>query len=405
MSGQLSVVSGQRLTVLSVLFVPCVAWSALFIPQTSQLTLQNEPLAKGEAAYVESETPGYARLYVGGDNGKALRVEDAATVHGYSYEYIPRTEVTIIPGAGISYNGATDKYTAETTTGVVYQITVMVSPEYRIDALEYTAVAAYNDMIDISNGTITHTINGNVATVTMTREDPRGEMSVAGIKVRRVLAGVKDQVNDLTKLEFTLLDDLGEYSWRSLRYWAAHLYDGNRGEDWSRYKAKSRANLDGHGLQLSANNRFAIDVTETQTVFRAAAHDAIVIKATGTGAGYDGAFTAYGPRPTATGVDIPFSCDITGFDASQLSVSGCVSIATLEWTGCAATFDAGVLHVTCSADTRFFKVYYNGAIVDTCEVVVNAPIRLNDALYLKGEDSVVYRITVSAGAITATPVN
>ena len=64
-----------------------------------------------------------------------------------------------------------------------------------------------------------------------------------------------------------------------------------------------------------------------------------------------------------------------------------------------------LLTAVSSADTRFFKVYYNGAIVDTCEVVVNAPIRLNDALYLKGEDSVVYRITVNAGAISATPVN
>jgi hypothetical protein len=378
--------------------------AAVFIPQASTRTLHDAPLAKGETAYVESETPGYARLYVGGDNGAALRVEDGATVHGYQYEYIDRTKVTIVAGEGLTYNGGLDKYTAATNT-TSYVLQVMVSPDIEIETLEYTAVAAYNDMIDISNGTITHTINGNVATITMTREDPRGEMSVAGIKVRRVLAGVKDQVNDLTKLEFTMLDDLGEYSWRSLRYWVAHLYDYNRGEDWARYKAKQRANLNGNGLQLSANNRFAIDVTETQTVFRAAAHDAIVVKATGTGAGYDGAFTAYGPRPTATGVDIPFSCDITGFDASQLSVSGCVSIATLEWAACPATLDAGVLHVTCSADTRFFKVYYNGAIVDTCEVVVNAPIRLNDALYLKGEDSVVYRITVNAGVISATPVN
>ena len=385
--------------------IPFISPAAVFIPQASVRTLHDAPLAKGEAAYVESETPGYARLYVGGDNGAALRVEDSATVHGYEYEYIDRTKVTIVAGEGLTYNGGLDKYTAATNT-TSYVLQVMVSPDIEIETLEYTAVAAYNDMIDISNGTITHTINGNVATVTMTREDPRGEMSVAGIKVRRVLAGVKDQVNDLTKLEFTLLDDLGEYSWRELRYWVAHLYDGNRGEDWSRYRAKSRANLDGHGLQLSANNRFAIDVTETQTVFRAAHHEAIVIKATGTGHGYAGAFgPTAGPTQTATGVDIPFSCDITDFDASELSVSGCVSIATLEWTGCAATFDAGVLHVTCTSDTRFFKVYYKGAVVDTCEVVVNAPVKLMDALYLKGEDSVVYRITVSAGTITATPVN
>ncbi len=384
--------------------ITAAIFAALFIPQTSQLTLQNSPLDKGEAAYVESATSGYAQIVVGGDNGKALRVADDATVHGYEYEYVDRTKATIIAGDGITYNGSNDRYTANSATGT-YSLVIMIPPDFTIDALEYTEYAAYNDMVDISNGHISHVINGNTATITMEREEARGDMYVQNIRIRRVLAGNAEKVNDLTKLEFTLLDDEGGYEWRSLRTWVKHLYDFNRGEDWAAYKAKSRVNTNGKGLQISANNRFAIDVTETQTVFRAAHHDAIVVKATGTGAGYDGAFTAYGPRPTATGVDIPFSCDITGFDASQLSVSGCVSIATLEWAGCPATLDAGVLHVTCSADTRFFKVYYNGAIVDTCEVVVNAPIRLNDALYLKGEDSVVYRITVSAGVISATPVN
>ena len=376
----------------------------LFIPETSQLTLQNEPLAKGEAAYVESETPGYAQIVVGGDNGKTLRVEDAATVHGYSYEYIPRTEVTIIPGAGISYNGATDKYTAETTTGVVYQITVMVSPEYRIDALEYTEVAYYTDIVEIRNGDISHVINGNVAVISMAREISEGEMSVANIKVRRVLAGNADQVNDLTKLEFTMIDDLGEYSWRSLRYWVTHLYDGNRGEDWARFAAKQRANLNGHGLQLSANNRFAIDVTETQTVFRAAHHDAVVLSATGTGRGYAGAFTAYGPRPTATGVVIPFAADITGFDAASLSVKGGATLDTNSWTTCTASYANGEINVTCSDTYRFFQVFYDGTIMDEFMLTVNAPVKLMNALYLKGEDSVIYQITVNGGAISATAV-
>lgn len=64
-----------------------------------------------------------------------------------------------------------------------------------------------------------------------------------------------------------------------------------------------------------------------------------------------------------------------------------------------------LLTAVSSADTRFFKVYYNGTIVDEFMLTVNAPVKLMNALYLKGEDSVVYRITVNAGAISATPVN
>ena len=377
--------------------------AALFIPQTSQLTLQNEPLAKGEAAYVESATPGYAQIVVGGDNGKALRVEDAATVHGYNFEYIPRTQVTIIASDGLTYDGSSDKYTAATTVGT-YTLQVMVPPEYAIESVEYAAVAFYSDMIEIPNGHITHVVNGNVATITMEREDAQGEMSVAGIKVRRLVAGAPDVVNDLTKLEFTLLDDLGEYSWRSLRYWVTHLYDYNRGEDWAAYKAKQRANLNGHGLQLSANNRFAIETSETQTVFRAAHHDAVVLSATGTGRGYAGAFTAYGPRPTATGVVIPFAADITGFDAANLAVKGGATLDTNSWTTCTASYADGEINVTCSDTYRFFQVFYNGTIMDEFMLTVNAPVKLMNALYLKGEDSVIYQITVNAGAISATAI-
>ena len=384
-----------------------VAWAAVagvFIPQASERTLKDAPLEKGEAAYVESETAGYAKLYVGGDNGAALRIEDGATVHGYQYEYIDRTKVTIIAGDGLTYNGGADKYTAATNT-TTYTLLVMVPPDYKIDELEYTSYAAYNDMIDIQNGTITHVINGNVATILMEREEARGEMYVSNIKVRRVLAGNKEQVNDLTQLEFTLVDDLGEYSWRALRTWVTHLYDFNRGEDWARFAAKQRASLNGHGLQLSANNRFAIEVSETQTVFRAANHEAVVLSATGTGHGYEGAFTEYGPRPTATGVVIPFKADITGFDAASLTVKGGATLDTNSWTTCTASYADGEINVTCSDTYRFFRVFYSGTIIDEFMLTVKAPVKIMNALYLMGTDSQLYQITVTGGVISATPVN
>ena len=388
--------------------ITAAIFAALFIPQTSQLTLQNEPLDKGEAAYVESETKGYAKLVIGGNNGEALRVEDGATVHGYSYEYIPRTSVTIIAGDGVTYNGAKDRYTAATTTGTTYTVTVMVPPEYRIDALEYTAYAFYTDLVELPNGDISHVINGNVAVISMYRELSAGDMYVEDIKVRRVLAGNVDTVNDLTKLEFSLKDDLGEYEWRQLRYWVTHLYDYNRGEDWAAYKAKARANVNGKGLQLSANNRFAIETAETQTVFRAAAHDALVIKATGTGAGYRGAFDLLDVRPFDGGVHIPVALDFTDFDVSQFVVEGTTNLndcATGNWTTLPCTLATNVLTVTCSPAYRFFRAVYNGTVLDVAEVAVNVPLKVNSALYLKGEDSVIYQITVNGGVISATAVN
>ncbi len=381
--------------------------AALFMPQTSQLTLQNEPLMKGEAAYIESNDEGYANVVVGGDNGKTLRVADDATVHGYEYEYVDRTKATIIAGDGITYNGSNDRYTANSATGT-YSLVIMIPPDYTIDALEYTEYAAYNDMVDISNGHISHIINGNTATITMEREETRGDMFVQNIRIRRVLAGNAEKVNDLTKLEFTLLDDEGGYEWRSLRTWVKHLYDYNRGEDWAAFKAKSRVNTDGKGLQISANNRFAIETAETQTVFRAAAHDAIVVKATGTGEGYEGAFNPTGIRPFDGGVYIPFSFDITGFDPSALVIRGATNVAdcaTNNWTSMPFTYATNIVTVTCSPAYRFFQAVYNGTIIDTAEVAVNVPLKVNSALYLKGEDNIIYQITVSGGVISATAVN
>ena len=82
-------------------------------------------------------------------------------------------------------------------------------------------------------------------------------------------------------------------------------------------------------------------------------------------------------------------------------------IATLDtnsWTTCTASYADGEINVTCSDTYRFFQVFYNGTIMDEFMLTVNAPVKLMNALYLKGEDSVVYQITVSGGVISATAV-
>lgn len=383
--------------------------AAVFIPQASQLTLQNEPLEKGEAAYVESDAPGYARLYIGGDNGAALRVEDSATVHGYEYEYIDRTKMTILPGAGLTYSSGADKYSADSALGT-YSLTIMAPFDVVVDSVEYTENTLYPvDMIEQSNGTVEHVIKGNLVTITLTRTDTHGELSVSGIKVRRVFAGNKDQVNDLTKLQFTLLDDLGEYNWRSLRTWVTHLYDYNRGEDWSRYAAKDTVKVNGQTIQLSANNRFAIHSYTNEVVIRAASHPALIVRASGTGQGYEGAFELGKPVLTAEGVDVPLYFDITDFDVSQLVISGGVSLVTSQWTEHSFTFDAlaSTLHIAAGepAPMRFFQAYYAGEAIDAAAVEVTVPLKVQSQLYLKGDDDQIYRIKVTGGVLSAELAN
>ena len=241
----------------------------------------------------------------------------------------------------------------------------------------------------------------------MERQDARGTRSVARIRIRRVLNGRVDDVTDLTTLHMPVVDSIGETELGEFRSWAERRWEGNRGEDWSKYPAKTRATMAGKELVLSKTQRFGITGTPTQTVFRAAHHEAIVVKATGSGRGYWGAFDVARVVQTATGADLLIEQDIDGFNPSLIEVKGGATLNTNSWQTLSYSYTAAdsTLHVVNSGNVYFYRVFYNGEPVDECSIDFNVPVYIRDALYLKGEDDHTYRITVSGGTLSATAVD
>ena len=71
--------------------------------------------------------------------------------------------------------------------------------------------------------------------------------------------------------------------------------------------------------------------------------------------------------------------------------------------GMIGTATADTVTITgCSDSVAFFKLDYDGVASEDIKVVFRAPVTIESALYLRGEDNVLYKITVNAGVISAT---
>ncbi len=57
-----------------------------------------------------------------------------------------------------------------------------------------------------------------------------------------------------------------------------------------------------------------------------------------------------------------------------------------------------------SGSVAFFKLAYDGIASEDIKVVFRSPATFEGGLYLRGEDNVLYKITINAGTITATEV-
>ena len=53
-------------------------------------------------------------------------------------------------------------------------------------------------------------------------------------------------------------------------------------------------------------------------------------------------------------------------------------------------------------DKGFFMLQYGDKLSDIIRIEFNVPVYVNKGLFLKGEDGVIYKISVNAGVISAT---
>jgi len=379
---------------------------AAVLPRTSEATMLASPLERGEAAYV-MEGDGTATLYVGDDAGP-LRVSDPAALRGVRTVNVPLGKYTVVPDANWSASASHTNGWYLTARGKA-RIVVTAVDGADITHLDYRSDAAASGLLP---GQMHVSVVYLGASVVIECElDPyAGSGEIWDITPKRKAFGDADAATDLTAVRYSLIDEIGEFDFAHLRAWARDLYNGNRGEDWAAYPAAKPVRLAGKAVRFDAGGAYVARVeSETNLTLRVNGYTAMEFTRV-PGTTTQGSFTITSldvPGDHAT-VTIGYTTSILGFDHTLLRVLTCNDLNEADWTyvdtsRCTVTADT-VTITGCSDSVAFFKLSYDGIASEDIKVVFRSPVTFENALYLRGEDSKLYRITVNGGTITATEV-
>ena len=376
--------------------------AALTVPRTSEATIHASPLARGEIAYIAED--GAATAYIGSDTGP-LRVSDPSTLRGSRLVPVPADRFTVVPDTNW-VTAASNGWTLA-TQGVTARLVVTSVDGADIAEVRYTVHAVQAGLM-AADMSVQITYNGSTAILDCHITEYTASATIVDITPMRYAFGDRDVVNDLTSNRFELKDALGEFDFADLRRWTRDLYNGNRGEDWAAYNAKKRVNLAGNALRFDAGGHFLARMNASTNL-------SVEVE------GFRAMEFTHGRDPTATGtlavgditvaadhssVTLTYTAAIDGFDTSLLRVKESHDLNDGEWDFLdPARYTVTASTVTIAGDgskAAFYRLWYNGVDSAAFEVVFRASVRLESALYLRGTDNVLYRITVNAGAITAT---
>jgi len=376
---------------------------ALTVPQTSEATINASPLQRGEFAYIVDGDA--ATAYIGTDAGP-LRVSDPSTLRGSRLVEVPVGKFTVVPDSNwtATSNGWTLASQNVTARLVVTSVDGgdIADVGYKVDAISIGLFAAGLD--------VQFTYNGATVILDCKLTDVTASATIYNITPTRRAFGDHDIVNDLAANRFTLTDKLGTFDLYDLRRWTRDLYNGNRGEDWAAYNAKKRVNLAGQVLRFDAGGHFLARMNASTNL-------SVEVE------GFRAMEFTHGRDPTASGtlavgditvaadrssVTLTYTAAIDDFDTSLLRVKESHDLNDGEWDFLdPARYIVTASTVTITGDgskAAFYRLWYNGVDSAAFEVVFRASVRLESALYLRGTDNVLYRITVNAGTITATEV-
>lgn len=393
----------KHLAIAVLLLSACclTARDALTVPRTSEATIHASPLARGEIAYIAED--GAATAYIGSDAGP-LRVSDPSTLRGSRLVPVQSDRFTVVPDANWT---ATSNGWKLATQGVTARLVVTSVDGADIADVSYQDEVASASMMPASIA-VTVTRNGSTAILDCQLSNTATFGTIFNITPMRHAFADRDTENDLTAIKFVLRDNLGDIDFADLRRWARDLYNGNRGEDWSAYPATKPAKLAGQPLCFDAGGAYvARVVSATNLALQVNGYSVMEFNRV-PGTSTQGSFTITSldvPGDHAT-VTIGYTTSILGYDYTLLRVLTCDDLREGVWgyvdtSRCTAT--ASTVTITgCSGGVVFFKLAYDGIASEDIKVVFRSPVTVEGGLYLRGTDNVLYRITVNAGAITAT---
>lgn len=401
----------------------------VYIPEASEENIQFAPLAKGESAYVDCGD-NTAVIYIGGDKGtEPMRVSDPSALRGNRTRALSTEEYAIGADSTFTFNGSeyVGMIYAGGSTGVV-QVVVNESMTI-IDHVMHFTDTPVNPDIEMMSTPVQYTseVKGNIITIKFyqhprrpagatdegqySHNDNRVKISSFDISVARY--GETFEHNDLLATRFSLIDSLGEIDFGNLRYWAKHLYDGNRGENWSKYPAVKSVDMNGNALAMDANRRYRFGIRDNALHLDAANHEAFTVYSDGGSAttGYT-PLTITGISVTTNLVTLTFTNDITDFDPSHLM---------LEWTSdikepFVSLFNPthysvvgnNTIKVSRSAVTGncgLFKLSYEGGGSAVAYVSFGVEARFENKVIIKGDDGYHYQLHINGGTISATRVD
>ena len=438
---------------IAILILLSAAWGfAVTIPRASMRQLSVSPLARGETAYVEeisanayAEKTGkelsairlrrhnistaaasvgmaYAQMYVGGESGP-LRVIDSSALRGYKLRTLDPSEYSVSAGPLFAYDPANGTYTmtaAGPTTTIIITAkdgTVIEEVSFRT---EFTGEALLPGEFT-ANGS---KYDGSVYTFECAFKGATSVI-ISEIAVKAMDKGEVKWINDTIETVFEIHDVLGRYNLSDLRRWVRDLYNGNRGENWSAYKAYRPVRMDGQAVRFTEDNKFTMSISDASNlVLQASMKDALEINVRTNVAAIS--YTTFqitgidcGSGVSGNPVALDFTCDIANFSAAKIGVCACDKLEDGVWLGLPSAdytvsnistangFTSGTVTVThgVRADRRFFKLRYGAAASDVIDIVLHGRVIVKDILILKGTDSKFYQINVNGGTISATEVS
>ncbi len=420
---------------------------AVTIPRASIRQISASPLARGETAFVEGQSANedsvysgvkrlrrqlthstaasmstsYAEMYIGGESGP-MRVIDSSAMRGYKLRTLDPSEYSVSAGPLFTHNVEDGTYTM-TAAGPTNAIIVTAKDGVIIEGVTIQSEFTGAGLIP---GEFTHNAESYKGSVyrfecAFKRAD---SLIISKITVKAMDAGEIKWITDTVDTVFMIHDVLGQYNLSDLRRWVRDLYDGNRGEDWSRYKACKPVRLDGQAVRFTEDNRFTVSLSSASNlVMQATMHDAVEFNVR---AGAPISYTTFqitgidcGSGTAGEAVALDFTCDIANFNAAKMGVCVCDKLEDAVWLGLpaadytvsnvstAGSFTSGTVTVAhgVKADRRFFKLRYGAAASDVVDIVLHGRVIVKDILILKGTDSKFYQINVNGGTISATEVS
>ena len=436
---------------IAILILLSAAWGfAVTIPRASIRPISASPLARGETAYVEAESgyvgsdgkftmpmrigrqaikskvgsvgTTYAQMYVGGASGP-LRVIDSSALRGYKLRTLDPSEYAISAGPLFAYDPVAGTYTMA-SAGPTNSIIITAKDGVTIEEVSIVTEFTGEGLIPGE-----FTISANHYEGSVYRWEcafvRAASMIVKKITVKAMDKGEVKWVNDTIDTVFMVHDLLGTYNFNDLRRWTRDLYNGNRGEDWSKYKAVKAVRLNGQAIRFTDDNRFTMSFSaQTNLVLQAGMHAALEVNVRGGSAIEYTTFAITGVEIGSGGaqggaVTIDFTTDVVGFDVDNLGVMVCDGLEDNVWLGLAPAdftvsgvstsggFTTGTVTIPAgvASDKRFFRLRYGSAVTDSVDVVLHGRVILKDILILKGTDSKYYQINVNGGTISATEVS